>query len=211
MRSAQLTLFGVILGAVALLSSACGGSGSGAAGSGSGFAETYQSVNEEEAVTLKFSSDGKVVLSAEAAGSSNGTYTVDGEKLLLNLEGQHRTFIRDGSCIEDPQDVIGKLCKGGKTGEASNVSTRNVPTTPSGSYFAKNADGEFLLEFKSGNKFSLTATPTGGQLETQDGTFTMEGDVIYATLPQAVPLVLKFVNDGYESTSFGFPMKFQKK
>ena len=50
----------------------------------------------------------------------------------------------------------------------------------------------------------------GGQPLVQDGSFTMEGDAIYATLPGGEPLVLKFVNDGYESTSFGLPLRFAK-
>ena len=106
--------------------------------------------------------------------------------------------------------MFGKLCKGGKSGETANVTTRSVPTTPAGTWHASNADGSFQLEFKPGNTLTLTATPAGGQPVVQDGSFTMEGDAIYATLPGGEPLVLKFVNDGYESTSFGLPLRFTK-
>lgn len=93
---------------------------------------------------------------AAGAESSSGTYAVDGEKLIVTVDAQQHIFIRDGNCIEDRLNVFGKLCKGGKTGEAANVSTRNV-------------------------------------------------------LVQGALLVLKFVNDGYESTSFGLLMNFVRQ
>jgi len=200
---------GLVVALVPLLVQACGRSGSGS-GSGAGFTGAYTSVNDE-GVRFEFKSGGEVSMSAEGAGSSSGTFTVDGEKISVSLQGQSHIFIRDGDCIQDQHDVFGKLCKGGKAGESANVSTRNVPTTPSGTYVATNTDGEFRLEFKPGNTLTMTATRTGGQPETLDGRFTIEGDMIYATLPQGVPLVLKFVNDAYESTSFGLPMRFIKQ
>ena len=136
---------------------------------------------------------------------------VDYQKRIVSVDGQTHTFNRDGNCIEEPRQIFGKLCKGGKSGEAANVSTRNVPTKPAGIWVATNADGEFKLEFKPGNRLAMTLTPAGGQPDTQEGTFTIEGDVIYATLAQSTPMVLKFVNDAYESTSFGLPMKFVRQ
>jgi hypothetical protein len=205
MHTRHCAASGPIVG-FALLLQACGG-----AGSNSGVDGEYTSVNDDE-VTLEFKSGGNVAASlGDAPGSSSGTFTVDGEKVVVNIDGMDYMFIRDGDCIRDQNDVFGKLCKGGQAGEAANVSTRNVPTTPSGTYVATSADGEFRLDFKPGNKVTMIATPPGGQPETLDGSFTMEGDVIYATLPQGVPLVLKFVNDTYESTSFGTPMTFVKR
>ena len=86
-----------------------------------------------------------------------------------------------------------------------------MPTTPTGTYVATNADGEFRLEFKPGNRLALTLTPVGGQPGTREGTFAIEGDVIYATLAQSTPVVLKFVNDTYESAAFVLPMKFVRQ
>lgn len=188
-----------------ILAAACSGGGS-----SSGVTGTYTSVGDTP-LTMEFKSGGGFTMSAAGMGSSSGTYAVDGEKLIVSVDGQTHTFIKDGNCIEEGRNIFGKLCKGGKAGEASNVSTRNVPTAPSGSYVATNADGEFRLEFKPGNRLTLTATPAGGKPDTQEGTFTIEGDAIYATLAQSVPMVLKFVNNAYESTAFGLPMKFVRQ
>ena len=207
MPATRSILGGFIVALTPLFLQACGGSGSDA---GAGVSGTYSSVNDES-LRMEFKSGGVVTLTAAGLGSSSGTFSVDGEKVIVTVEGQSHTLIRDGDCIQDQQDVFGKLCKGGRAGEASNVSTRKVPTTPTGTYLATNADGEFRLEFKPGNTLTRTATPAGGQPLVQDGGFTMEGDVIYATLPQGEPLVLNFVNDTYESTSFGLPMKFVKQ
>jgi hypothetical protein len=207
MRARLVTLRGLIVAFAPVAAQACGGSG---ADSGSGVTGAYTSVTDE-ALRIEFGSGGRVTLVAAGLGSSSATFTVDGEKVIVSVDGQDHTFIRDGDCIEDQLSVFGKLCKGGQAGEAANVTTRDVPTTPTGSYVATNSDGEFRLEFKPGNRLTLTATPAGGQPDAQDGSFTIEGDVIYATLPQGVPLVLKFVNDGYESTSFGLPMRFVRQ
>ena len=62
----------------------------------------------------------------------------------------------------------------------------------------------------SSRSSSLSVTPTTGKSETSEGTFTIEGDKIYATVGQGVPMVLMFVNGTYQSTWFGLPMKFVK-
>ncbi len=180
------------------------------AAGGSGISGTYTSV-EDDALTVQLEPGGVFGMAAAGMGSSSGTYTVDGEKVIVTVDGQTHNFVRDGGCIEDRLQVFGKLCKGGKAGAAANVSTREVPKTPSGTYVASNADGEFRLEFQPGNKLILIATPVGGQPDRQEGTFIVEGDVIHATVGLSVPLVLRFVNNTYESTSFGFPMTFVKR
>ena len=192
----------IVAALAALLLQACGGSG----GSGG----TYTSV-AADGLTLELKSGGTVVMEAAGLGSSNGTYVVDGEKILVTINGQTQTFIRDGDCIEDQNQMFGRLCKGGKAGEAANVTTRSVPAVPAGTYTASNADGEFKLEFKPDNKLTLSLTPPGGAPMAKEGTFRVEGDNIFATLDQSEPLVLKYVNGGYESTSFGLPMRFVKQ
>jgi hypothetical protein len=132
---------------------ACGGSDSGVGG-------TYAAVGGEP-VTIELKSGGSVALSAAGMGSSSGTYTVDGERIVITVDGQAHNFIRDGDCIQDDLGMFGKLCKGGKSGETANVTTRSVPTTPASTYHASNADGTFQLEFKPGNTLTLTATPGG--------------------------------------------------
>ena len=42
-------------------------------------------------------------------------------------------------------------------------------------------------------------------------TFAVEGDVVQVTTEMGDPLTLQWVNGAYESTSFGFPMKFVKQ
>ena len=61
-----------------------------------------------------------------------------------------------------------------------------------------------------GNKVTLSATPPGGKPDVSEGTYTVEGSVITATVHQE-PLVLTYVNNAYESTSFGFPLRFVKQ
>ena len=195
-----------------LLAAACSGGGSDSGGgSAAGGAGTYTAVGGEPVLTMEFKSGGVFAMAAAGMGSSSGTYTVDGEKLIVSVDGQTHTFVRDGNCIEEQRQIFGKLCKGGKAGEAGNVSTRNVPTAPAGTWVATNADGEFRLEFKSGNALSLTLVPPGGQPSTKNGTFIVEGDVLHVTLDQSEPMVLKFVNDAYESNAFGIPMRFVKQ
>lgn len=193
----------LVVGFAGLLQ-ACGG------GSDSGLGGTFTSV-ENDALTMQFKSGGTVVMAAAGMGSSTGTYTIDGEKILVNIDNQRHTFILDGKCVEEPRQIYGKLCKGGKAGEASNVSTRNVPTTPEGTYVATNADGEFRLVFKPGNALTLSMTPTVGNAETVEGTFTMEGDKLYARVGNGTSMVLTFVNNTYESSAFGLPMKFVRQ
>jgi hypothetical protein len=185
---------------------ACGGGG----GSGSGPDGKYVSVSSDSLI-MELGSGGQVTMTAVGVGSSKGTWTVDGEKIIVTLEGQAHTLIKDGDCLRDQQDVFGKMCKGGKAGAAANVSTREVPAAPSGTWLASSADGQFKLEFGSGNTVTLTATPPSGAPDTRSGSYKVEGDEVYITLAQGEPLVLKFVNNSYESTSFGFPMKFTKQ
>ena len=203
-KSPHAFVTALVFGAAILLQ-ACGGSGSGGGVNG-----TYASV-ENDALTMALQSGGTVVMSAAGLGSSSGTYTVDGEKIIVSIDNQQHTFVLDGKCIEEPRHIYGKLCKGGKAGEATNVTTRSVPTAPSGTWVATNADGEFKIVFKPGNTLTMTVTRPGGSPETVEGTFTMEGDRMYATVGQSTPMVLTFVNDAYESTAFGLPMKFVKQ
>jgi hypothetical protein len=158
-------------------------------------------------LAITFKANGSV----DMGGATGGTYTIDGEKIIVTVSGQKHTFIRDGNCIEEGRNIFGKLCKGGKAGEASNVSTRNVPSVPEGTWAASNADGQFKIEFKPGSKLTLFVTPTTGKPETHEGTFIIEGDKFHVTLTQATPMVLHFVNNAYESSSFGLSMKFVKQ
>ncbi len=194
----------LVIGYAGILLQACGG------GSDAGLGGTFTSV-DNEALTMQFKSGGIVVMTAAGLGSSSGTYTVDGEKILISIDDQKHTFVLDGKCVEEPRQIFGKLCKGGKAGAASNVSTRKVPTMPEGTYVATNADGEFTLVFKRENTLTLSMTPTVGNAETVEGTFTVEGDKLYARVGQGTSMVLTFVNNTYESSAFGLPMTFVRQ
>src|ERR1041385_7135069 len=201
--------------AAAIVCSACSKPGSdsdagSAATPASSAGGTYSAANGDPP-SFKFKSGGKVEMDGGPMGSVTGTYTVEGEKLIVTLPGAlPATFIKDGNCIEDQLAMYGKLCIGGKAGAETNVSTRSAPTT-TGTWVATNSDGEFRLEFKSDNKLTLTVTPPGGQPAPRDGTFIVDGDVVQVTLDQSEPMTLKFVNAGYESTSFGLPMRFLRR
>lgn len=195
----------LITGFTAFLVAACGGGGD------SGVGGKYTSV-ENDALTMEFSG-GKVAMNAAGMGSSSGTYTVEGEKVIVTVEGQSHTFLRDGNCIADQLAVFGKLCKGGKGGEASNVSTREEPTT-TGTWVATHPEGEFRIEFKGDNAMTMTMTPAAGagaQAESADGTFRVEGSDVHLSFTDGMPMVLNFVNDGYETTSLGFPLRFVRQ
>jgi hypothetical protein len=201
----------VLVTIVTISLAACGGSGGSAGSRGASAEGTYTSVNDD-ALTFEFRSGGVVTLSAKAMrASSTGSYAIDGDKIVVTIDGQPHTFVRDGQCIEESRGMFGKLCLGGTSGETSNVSTRKPPVTE-GTWVATNADGEFRIEFKPGNRLTLATTMAGGgRTSTEDGTFDVEGDRVQVRLPQGTPLTLQFVNDSYESTSFGLPMKFGRK
>ena len=195
----------VVIAAVSSI--ACGSSGSDRSSGGTG---SYSSVGDEGLV-FDFGAGGVVTMSAKALNvSSKGTYTVDGDKFLVTIDGQQHTFIRDGKCIEEGRKIFGRLCQGGKAGAAANVSTSKPPVTD-GVWIAKNADGEFRIEFKPGNRVSFSGTMPGGRKDTLDGPFVVDGSRVELRLPQFLNINLQFVNGAYETSSLGLPMKFTKQ
>ena len=170
---------------------------------------TYAAANGDP-LSFEFKSGGSLELNGGPMGNSTGSYTVEGEKLLVTTGGRTYTFIKDGNCIEDNLQMFGKLCIGGKAGAESNVSTRSAPAT-TGTWVATSTDGEFKLEFNPDNKLTLTLTTPGGQPSSKQGSYIVEGDLVHATLDQSEPMVLKFVNGAYETTSFGLPLRFVKQ
>ena len=187
--------------------SACGSSGSDSA---TGAIGSYSSVGDDGLV-FDFKSGGVVTMSAKALNvSSTGSYTVDGDKLLVTIDGQQHTFIRDGKCIEEARRIFGRLCQGGKAGAAANASTRTPPVTD-GMWVATNADGQFRIEFKPGNRVSFTGTLPGGRKDTLEGPFVVEGSRVELRLPQFLTINLQFVNNAYETTSLGLPLKFTRQ
>jgi len=195
------TVPGLIASCVALLA-ACGG------GQSSGTGGKYVSVLHPE-LSIDLKAGGALELTIAGVGKSIGTYTVDGEKVVLSWEGQQHTLIRIGTCLEDPQELFDKSCIGGAAGEASNTPTR-VITPPAGTWVAKSEEGEFKLDFLAGNQLALSATPPGGAADIRQGSYTLSGDRIDATVNME-PMVLRFVNGAWETTSFGFPLRFVKQ
>jgi hypothetical protein len=187
----------VVSGSVA----ACGGAGG----------STYSSL-DDTGLAFEFKSGGVVTMTAKALNvSSSGTYKEDGDKLIVTIDGQQHTFIRDGKCIEEGRGIFGKLCEGGKAGAASNVSTRKPPPTE-GTWSGKNADGEFAIEFKPADKLTFTGTQAGsGKVDSEEGSFVVSGDRVDVRLASGMPVVLQFVNGAYETTSLGMPLTLQRK
>ena len=188
---------------------ACGG---GSAGSGGGSGNTYTSVSDDPAV-LELKSGGTFSFTVPGMVASQGTYTVEGEKYLLTMDGQTHTLIKTGECLDDARGVFSRMCIGGKAGEAvtQGAAAPGVEGA-TGTWKATTADGEFVLEFKSGNTLAVTLTAPGGSPETKQGTYNVEGRTIHARLGEGGdPMVLMLVNNTWESTSFGFPMRFVKQ
>jgi hypothetical protein len=195
-----------LVAGTALTLAACGGGGAGAGGTGK-----YVSVADDPS-TLELKSGGVAEFTMQGAGGSTGTYTVEGEKVMLTLGGTTHTLIKTGNCLEDQRHFFSKMCIGGKAGEAASAAASPAPSAaPEGVYKASSSEGEFTIEFKPGNTFTLTATPPGGASDTRQMTYTIEDRVIYAKTDTGDPLVLTFVNGGYETTSFGFALRFVKQ
>lgn len=205
---------------IASLTSCSGGSesgsgGAGGGGKGGGITGVYASVGDAP-LSIEFKSDGTAIATVGDEKGQPGTYTVEGEKIIVTMpDSMPLTFIRDGDCITDLQNMFGKLCKGGAAGAANNVSTRTPPPT-TGTWSATNEDGTFTIEFKPGDTFTFTVKPVAGSAMgdkpmTKGGKFELEGDTMYTTLEDSTPMVLKWVNGAYESMAFGLPMKFTKK
>ena len=211
-RSLRVPIAALAASTLALLSHGCGGGSSG--DGGGGVSGTYTSV-ATDAIEARFESDGTVRFSMGGEAGEPAKYTVDGEKIIVEVNGQKVTFVRDGDCIEDLQHLFGKLCKGGAAGAAANVSTR-TPAPTTGTWTATNADGTFTIALAAGGELRFAATPVpgsqmGDKPTTSDGTFELEGDTLFAQLSDGTPIVLKWVNGAYESTAFGLPMKFTQK
>jgi hypothetical protein len=210
-RFAATTLIACVF---AFLAACNGGNDSAGSGGGSGgIAGVYTSVDSDD-IKLEFSSGGSVVAIMAGEKGQPGTYTIDGEKIIVDFNGQKTTFIRDGDCIEDLQRFFGKMCKGGAAGATKNVSTRTPPPT-AGTWVATNEDGEFTIEFKSESAFTMTMTPSAAipnaGPEARDATFVIEEDTIHARFDDGMTVVLKWVNGAYESMAFGLPMKFVRQ
>ena len=188
------------------------GCGGGSAGSSGGSGGTYTSVADDAGV-LVLKPGGTYSFTVAGLGTSEGSYTIDGEKILITMGGQTHTFIKTGECIEDARQMFARMCIGGKAGEAvtQGAAAPGVESA-TGTWKAATGDGEFILEFTSGSTLAVTATVPGGSPETRQGTYTVEGRTIHARLGEGGdPMVLTLVNGAWESTSFGFPMKFVKQ
>jgi hypothetical protein len=192
---------------------ACGGgSGASVAGSSGGSGGTYTSVADDGGV-LELKSGGAYSFTVPGLGTSEGSYTIDGEKIVITMDGQPHTLIKTGECLDDARGVFSRMCIGGKAGEAvtQGVAAPGVEGA-TGTWKASTADGEFVLEFKPGNTLAVTLTAPGGPSETKQGTYTVERRVIHVRLGEGgEPMVLTLVNGAWESNSFGFPMKFIKQ
>ena len=191
----------ITAGLAALTLFACGGSGS-----------TYTSVGDDPGV-LELKSGGTFTFNMPGMGATEGTYTVDGEKILLVMNGQTHTLLKTGNCLEDQQMLFSRMCIGGKAGDAANAAAPAGPSgeAPSGTWKAMSELGEFTLEFKPGNTVSLSLAAPGAPADTRPGTYVTEGRAVHVRLDGGEPMVLTFVNGAYETMSFGTAMKFVKQ
>ncbi len=210
MRGIPTVAVGLALGASPLLPG-CSGSRSGADGPGDEATVPtgrYVSVwNPELSVVLL--PGGGLELAIAGVGKSVGRYRVEGEKVILSWEGQEHTVIRNGSCLEDPQARFDRSCIGGPAGAATNRPTRVIPA-PEGTWSARSSDGDFRIDFLPGNRLRLSATPPGEEADIREVEYALAGDRIDATVG-VDPMVLSYVNGAWETTSFGFPLRFVRQ
>ena len=96
----------VVLSLVGLV--ACGGGG----GDGSAIVGKWEGDMEGMAGVFEFTSDNKLIMTVEAVGASlEGTYRVDGDKLIMSLMGEDNeaTYKIDGNTLtitdEDDESV----------------------------------------------------------------------------------------------------------
>ncbi len=85
-----------------------------------------------------------------------------------------------------------------------------VPAAPTGIWVATMTDYTYRLTFGPGNAVTLDFLPIINIGNSQVGTFRAEGDLVYVDRIDR-PMVLKFVNGAYQSTSYGPMMTFVKQ
>ncbi len=90
-------------------------------------------------------------------------------------------------------------CGGGGSGDLS------------GTYQAGDKDGTMTLEFKSGHKVHLTMQPTGGQPDTSDADYMIDGNKVTIQVPGGMPLALVRNGNTLEGDLMGQIMHFVKK
>ena len=89
-------------------------------------------------------------------------------------------------------------------------SSPGVPAAPEGTWVATTPAAQYKLTFDAGNAVTLDFDPYIAIGSSEDGTFRAEGDLVYIDL-HVQPMVLKSVNDTYESTSPGTMLTFIKQ
>lgn len=81
---------------------------------------------------------------------------------------------------------------------------------PTGTWLAVAPASQFSLTFGPGNVVTLDVEPDLAIGTQESGTFRTEGDLVYLDLPEQ-PMVLKPVNDTYQSTSLGSMLTFARQ
>lgn len=81
----------------------------------------------------------------------------------------------------------------------------------SGTWEAGDADGKMTLEFKADRKVRVTMQETGGQPDSRDGAYVIDGNKVTIQIPDGFPLTL--VRDGgkLQTAMFGQMLTFEKK
>jgi hypothetical protein len=85
------------------------------------------------------------------------------------------------------------------------------PPGLSGTYEAKQPEGTFTIDFKSGGKVEMTMQETGGKPETSNGDFLVDGNKVTIQVPGGMPLVLVKNGKVLEANMMGQILHFEKK
>lgn len=85
------------------------------------------------------------------------------------------------------------------------------PPGLSGTYEAKQPEGTFTIDFKSGGKVEMTMQETGGKAETSNGDFLVDGDKVTIQIPGGMPMVLVKNGKVLDANMMGQILHFEKK
>jgi hypothetical protein len=84
-------------------------------------------------------------------------------------------------------------------------------TDLSGTYESSDKEGVMTIEFQSGGKVHMTMQSTGGQPDSSDGDFLMDGNKVTVQIPGGMPLTLTRNGSVLEGTFMGQVLRFTKK
>lgn len=84
-------------------------------------------------------------------------------------------------------------------------------TDLTGTYESSDKEGVMTIEFQSGGKVHMTMQEAGGQPDSSDGDFLIDGNKVTVQIPGGMPLTLTRNGNTLEGTFMGQVLRFAKK